>query len=93
MVTGVKMYANGEGSHLSMHDVMVKNLKEKAYRYAWETADYKKIDKIINGIDKFRINKSNIYDEVKKFTKNVTSDHSIGRWQSIADWFYETEWK
>lgn len=71
---------------------MINKLKERAYRTVWEVADYKKIDKIICGIDSGKINKSNLFDEVRKFTKNVTSDHSIGRWQSIADWFNKTEW-
>lgn len=90
MITSVQLCGNG--NHLSMHDVMIKNLRERAYKSVWEIADYKKIDKIIGGIDSCKINKSNLFDEVRKLTKNVTSDHSIGRWQSIAEWFNEVDW-
>lgn len=68
----------------------MEELKVNAYKsLAIENRDFSKIDKIIKGIENKKINKENLYDYVRKFTKTVTSDHSINRWQIIADWFYK----
>ena len=32
-------------------------------------------------------NKNNYYDRIRKLTKRVTSDHSIGRWQCLAEYY------
>jgi hypothetical protein len=47
---------------------------------AIEKRDYSKIDKL-NALT----NKDTFWDDVRKLTKNVTSDHSIKRWQCLAD--------
>ena len=48
--------------------------------YVMEKADYAKVKKLrtLNNIDTFR-------DDVRKFTAKVYSDHSIGRWQILAE--------
>lgn len=50
------------------------------YSSAFEKRDYTKIDKL-NTLT----NKDTFWDDVRKFTKNVTSDHSIKRWQCLAE--------
>lgn len=52
----------------------------KHYDYAMEKRDISRIDKL-NTLT----NKETFWDDVRKFTKNVTSDHSIGRWQCLAE--------
>lgn len=52
----------------------------KHYDYAIEKRDISKIDKL-NTLT----NKETFWNDVRKFTKNVTSDHSIGRWQCLAE--------
>ena len=51
------------------------------YNRAIENADIKKIDKLntLTDINSF-------WDNVKKFTKNSHSDHSIGRWQCLSEY-------
>lgn len=48
--------------------------------YVMENADYAKIKKLntLNNMETF-------WDDVRKFTKNVRSDHSLGRWQILAE--------
>lgn len=50
------------------------------YSYAIEQRDISKIDKLNNltRLDTF-------WEEVRKLTKNVKSDHSINRWQCLAE--------
>lgn len=50
------------------------------YAHAIEVRDYGKIDKLnkLTNINTF-------WDDVRKLTKNVTSDHSIGRWQCLSE--------
>lgn len=87
------LFNRGKNGHMSMHDMDCEWLRRQAYlECSFENADIKKIDKIVNGIRAGKINKSNLFDEVRKLTKNVTSDHSIGRWQSITEWFNNTNW-
>jgi hypothetical protein len=50
------------------------------YLSAIEKRDYSKIDKLNN-----LTNKETFWDDVRKLTKNVTSDHAIKRWQCLAD--------
>lgn len=49
------------------------------YDRAIEKRDYSKIDKL-NKLT----NKETFWDDVRKLTKNVTSDHSIRRWECLA---------
>ena len=51
------------------------------YNRAIEKRGYVKIDKL-NTLT----NKETFWDDVRKFTKNVTSCHSIGRWQCLAEY-------
>ena len=53
------------------------------YLVAIERRDYSKIDKL-NSLT----NKETFWDDVRKLTKAVTSDHAIGRWQCLADQRY-----
>lgn len=48
---------------------------------AIEVRDISKIDKL-NKLT----NKETFWDDVRKLTKRVTSDHSIGRWQCLAEY-------
>ena len=48
--------------------------------YICERADYAKVKKL-NTLH----NISTFWDDVRKFTKNVVSDHSISRWQILAE--------
>ena len=50
------------------------------YRFALEKRDYSKIDKLNN-----LVNKETFWEDVRKLTKNVVSDHAIGRWQHLAE--------
>ena len=50
------------------------------YSYAMEKRDYARIDKL-NKLT----NKDTFYDDVRKLVKNVASDHTIKRWQCLAD--------
>lgn len=50
------------------------------YDYAIENRDIAKIDKL-NALT----NIQTYWDDVRKLTRNVTSDHSIKRWQCLAD--------
>lgn len=54
------------------------------YDYAIERYDYNRIDKLNTIIDL-----SIYWREVKKLTRNVTSDHAIGRWQCLAEARFE----
>lgn len=51
------------------------------YKYnTLENRDCSKIDKL-NKLT----NKETFWDDVRKLTRNVTSDHSIHRWQCLAE--------
>ena len=77
---------------MSMHDMDCEWLRKKAYRRCIENADSTKVDKIVNGIKAGKINKENLFCEVRRMTKRVRSDHSLRRWQCLTEWFAETEW-
>lgn len=48
--------------------------------YIVEKSDYARVRKLnaLHNIETF-------WNDVRKFTKNVHSDHSIGRWQILAE--------
>lgn len=50
------------------------------YEFALEMHDYGRIDKLnaLHNVDTF-------WDDVRKFTRYIHSDHSIGRWQCLAE--------
>ena len=50
------------------------------YSWAIEQRDIAKIDKLnkLTNINTF-------WDDVRKLTRNVTSDHMMGRWQCLAE--------
>ena len=50
------------------------------YSRAIEKRDFAKIDKL-NTL----VNKETFWDDVRKITKNVASDHAIRRWQYLAE--------
>lgn len=76
----------------SYKDREIEYLRSLAYKRCVENRDYNKVDKIIDGIYKGNITKENLFCEVKKITRRVTSDHSISRWLILAEWFYNTYW-
>jgi hypothetical protein len=87
------LFNNSENGNMSMHDRDCEWLRRQAYiQCSLENADIKKIDKIINGIKDGEINKNNLFEEVRKLTRNITSDHSIKRWQIIVEWFDKNNW-
>ena len=47
---------------------------------AIEAHDFGRIDKLnkLTDVDTF-------WDDVRKMTRNITSDHSLGRWQILAE--------
>ncbi len=53
------------------------------YKSAIENRDYSKIEKL-NKLE----NKDTFWDDVRKLTRNVKSDHSVGRWQCLAEQRY-----
>ena len=54
------------------------------YDYVWENRDITKIEKLnkLTNIDTF-------WDDVRKLTRNIKSDHSINRWEFSAEKRYE----
>ena len=54
-----------------------------AYEYAMERNDYRRIEKL-NGLH----NPETFWDDVRKLTKNVNSDHGIHRWEVLANCRY-----
>ena len=73
-------------------DKNIEKLRNLAYGRCIESRDFAKVDKIIDGICKGSITKENLYDSVRKLTKNVTSEHSIRRWGILTEWFDSVEW-
>lgn len=60
---------------------------KRDYSPAIENRDFGKIEKIYNILEDKTTNKNNYYDRIRKLTKRVTSDHSIGRWQCLAEYY------
>lgn len=60
---------------------------KRDYSPAIENRDFGKIEKIYNILEDETTNKNNYYDRIRKLTKRVTSDHSIGRWQCLAEYY------
>lgn len=54
------------------------------YNCAIEKHDYSRIDKLNKLTNKFAF-----WDDVKKITRNIKSDHAIGRWQCLAEIRYK----
>ena len=66
---------------------------KRDYDPAMEKRDFVGIEKIYAILEDETTNKNNYYDRIKKLTKRVTSDHSIGRWQCLSEYYerYITE--
>lgn len=62
------------------------NMK-KDYSRAIEKRDFSKIDKLYAIVTDSKTTKENYWSQVKKLTKRVTSDHSLGRWQCLAEYY------
>ena len=60
---------------------------KRDYGPAIEKRDFGKIKKIYTILEDKTTNKNNYYDRIRKLTKRVTSDHSIGRWQCLAEYY------
>ena len=55
-------------------------MKTQLYDYIIERRDVQKIDKLLS-----LKNPDTFWDDVRKFTRNVSSDHAIRRWQGLAE--------
>lgn len=66
---------------------------KRDYSPAMENRDFGKIEKIYIILEDETTTKDNYYDKIRKLTKRVKSDHSIGRWQCLAEYYerYITE--
>lgn len=53
------------------------------YDFTIETRDYNKIDKLLTITEL-----NGFWDKVRNFTKKVYNDHSISRWQGLAELRY-----
>ena len=60
---------------------------KRYYGTAIEKRDFGKIEKIYTILENKTTNKNNYYDRIRKLTKRVTSDHSIGRWQCLSEYY------
>ena len=60
---------------------------KRDYGPATEKRDFGKIEKIYTILEDKTTNKNNYYDRIRKLTKRVTSDHSIARWQCLAEYY------
>ena len=60
---------------------------KRDYGPAIEKRDFGKIEKIYTILEDKTTNKNNYYDRIRKLTKRVTSDHSIGRWQCLTEYY------
>lgn len=60
---------------------------KRDYDPAMEKRDLGRIEKIYAILEDETTNKNNYYDRIRKLTKRVTSDHSIGRWQCLAEYY------
>ena len=60
---------------------------KRDYSMAIEKRDFSKIDKLYDIIEDEKTTKDNYWDKVRKLTKRVTSDHSLSRWQCLAEQF------
>ena len=58
------------------------------YRYAWNAQEIRRAEKLIAAAEAGRINRENYWDFVRGLCANVRSDHALGRWQIIAENFY-----
>lgn len=54
------------------------------YEYVMETNDLKRIDKLNKLTDK-----ATFWQDVRKMTRCVHTDHALGRWQVLAEARYE----
>ena len=55
-------------------------MKTRLYNCIIERRDVQKIEKLLT-----LTNPETFWDDVRKFTRNVTSDHAIRRWQCLAE--------
>ena len=74
------LYNNGTNLKTQKEIKMKVFWSNRLFDYAMEVRDYAKIEKL-NALT----NPETFWDDVRKLTKNVTSDHSIGRWQCLAE--------
>ena len=58
------------------------------YHCAMEKRDFARIDKIRAIILDETTCEQDYYERIRKLTKRVTSDHTIKRWQCLADYYY-----
>ena len=72
-----------EGSKKGNRNDKERGKDMRGYEWATEAMDYRRIDKL-NKLT----NPDTFWDDVRKLTKKITSDHSIKRWQILAEGRY-----
>jgi hypothetical protein len=60
-------------------------LKKSLYRICFNNQERLRADKIINLFSSRVLNKENYWDNIRKLTKNVYSDHALSSWQCLAE--------
>ena len=65
---------------------MKLNAIKEYYKIGTEKRDLNRIKKIVELVNN-GCKPNNYYDEIRKFTKNVYSDHAISQWQRLAEYF------
>lgn len=87
--TKICSFLLGSAMSFTLCNEKKREIRERAYDcLCLENADMSRIEKVLTVYFNGRLNKENYYDTIRGFTKRVTSDHSIKRWQIIAEWFY-----
>lgn len=62
-------------------------MKERDYSGAIEKRDFNKIDKLYSILEDDTTTKENYWYRVRKLTKGIASDHSLSRWQCLAEYY------
>lgn len=62
-------------------------MEKRDYSGAIEKRDFNKIDKLYSILEDKTTTKENYWDKVRKLTKGITSDHSLSRWQCLAEYY------
>ena len=65
---------------------MKLNAIKEYYKIGTEKRDLNRIKKIVELVNN-GCKPNNYYDEIRKFTKTVYSDHAISQWQRLAEYF------
>lgn len=69
--------------------INIDKIENELNSYVMESRDLGKIKKMMDSLKVGKLNKDNFYDVIRKFTRNVYSDHGISRWQILSDKLYD----